>query len=578
MTFVWPWTFLALAPVVAAALLALFRPHRNLVVVASLSLWEEAISSAASTARRKSRRTNLSWLLLLAGAIAAVGAASRPVYHSSGPVRSVTVVLHTSAELGRDGTVEMRIAGERLLGRFDSGDRLQLLLPEIVGGRTGWVSLDEARRTLAGLSHLPVSAAELRPGHPAADTRHVYHLAVSSVDISTGPAVSRIDVPTHLPAVTIDALGATRTAPDKLQVFTALRNDSDRAADAAVTVSDALGAASDPAAGVLKVTIPPNSRRSLVTTVPPAEAVVVTAGAGDSPAARAYLVRVKTPARSVAVIGRDDPYLRRMIKVDPTLHLVADRAAAEIVIANGVSPPPGKAALVIAPPAPPPPWRLAGEDVASVMLSDADVTGDDPIMRGVDLSAAAIRSVRPWVRGDTPGGGVLIGYRGAVLAVRTADDADAASPRRVYVAFDLSENNCTLVRTEAYVVFLANVMRYLLPGPPAGEIYEYRTPLQTGVNPAWKSIVRDETFDPAALETAGLSAPGIFRDAAGKLHAVSLVGLRAAPVSMPPERALAAVSLPQSEPLRQGAELWSILLASAGVLWLTAWSLAALRD
>ncbi|MBL7221684.1 MAG: BatA domain-containing protein [Phycisphaerae bacterium] len=575
MTFVWPWTFLALVPVVAAALLALLRPRRHLVVVASLSLWEEAISSSASTSRRKTRRTSLAWLLLLIGAIAAVGSASRPIYHSSGPVRKVTLVLHPSAELGRDGTVQMRLAGERLLGRLDSGDRLQLLLPEILGGETGWVSLAEARRVLVGLSHLPVPAAELRGGHPSAEASHVYHLAVSSLDISTGPAVSRIDIPTHLPTVTIDAVGAERTAGGKLQVFAALRNQGGQSASARLTVSNALGGGGN--AGELNVTIPPKSRRSLIVTVPPAEALSVTVHRGDSPVAVAYLVRVKTPARSVAVIGRDDPYLRRMIKVDPTLRLVADRAVAEIVIANEVSPPPGKAALVIAPPAPPPPWRLADGEITSVMLAGANVTGDDPIMRGVDLSAAAIRSVRPWVRGDVPGAGVLVGYKGSVLVVRTADDAGAEAPRRVYVAFDLSENNCTLVRTDAYVVFLANVMRYLVPGAPAGERYEYSTVLQAGANPAWKPIVRDETFASTALETAGLTAPGIFRDAGGQLHAVSLVALRSAPVSIPFDRAVAAAPLPDAQPLTQGRELWSILLASAGALWLAAWSLAALR-
>jgi len=426
------------------------------------------------------------------------------------------------------------------------------------------------------LSHLPVSAADLRGGHPSADSRHVYHLSASSLDITTGPTVSRIDIPTHLPIVTIDAVGAEKIAGGKLQVFAALRNQTGQPAMASMRVSDALGGRAD--AGELNVTIPPNSRRSLIATVPRAEALSVTVHCGDSPVAEAYLVRSESPVRTVAVIGRDDPYLRRMIKVDPTLRLVAERAAAEIVIANGVSPPPGKAALVIAPPAPPAPWQFADREIASVMLADADVTGDDPIMRGVDLSAAAIRSVRPWVRGEAPGGGVLVGYKGAVLAVRTADDADAAAPRRVYVAFDLSENNCTLVRTDAYVVFLANVMRYLAPGESTGERYEYRTPLQTGANPAWKPIVRDETFDPTAMEAAGLTAPGIFRDAGGKLHAVSLVALRSAPVAISLDRAVATAALPEAQPLTQGTELWSILLAAAGALWLAGWSAAAIRD
>jgi hypothetical protein len=469
----------------------------------------------------------------------------------------------------------MRLAGERLLGRLDSGDRLQLLLPEILGGKTGWVSPTEARRVLAGLWRLPVSAGELRRGHAAAGARHVYHLAASSIDAAAGPAVSRIDIPAHLPDVTIDAVGAERIAPDKLQAFVALWNHSDQPAAARLTVSDVLPGGGD--RGALDVTIPPKSRKSFTVTVPPAEALSVIARSGDGQVSAAYLARVEIAARKVAIVGVDDPYLRRLIKVDPTLQLVADPSAAEIVIANGLSPPPGKAALVIAPPAAPPPWRLAAENLTTVMLAAADVTGDDSVMRGVDLSAAAIRSVRPWVRGDVPGAGVLIGYKGAVLAVRTADDAGSAAPRRVYVAFDLSENNCTLVRTDAYVVFLANVMRYLAPGAPAAERYEYRTPLQAGANPAWKPIARDETFDPAALESAGLTAPGIFRDDGGQLHAVSLVGLRAARTSMPPDQAVDAVPLPEALPLRQGVELWSILLAAAGALWLAGWSASALR-
>jgi len=576
MTFVWPWTFLLFVPVGVAALLALFRPRRNLVVVASLALWEEAIGAAASASRRKSRRINLAWMLLLAGAIAVVAAGSRPVYHSSPPVRSVAVMLHTSAELGREGADEMRLAIEQLLGRLDSEDRLQLLFPEILGGSTKWLAPAEVRRVLAGLSHLPVYATELRTGHASADADHVYHLGASSLDITTGPTVSRIDIPTHLPGVTIDAVGAEKIAPDKLQVFAALRNQKGQAAGARLTVSNALGA--DNNAVVLDATIPPNSRRSLIAAVPPAEALSVTVESGDAPIAAAYLVRVKTTVRPVAIIGRDDPYLRRMIKVDPTLRLVTERSAAEIVIANGVLPPPGKASLVIAPPAPPPSWRSVGKEITSVMLAEADVTGDDPIVRGVDFSAAAIRSVRPWVRGEVGGGGVLFGYKGAALAVRTADDADAAAPRRVYVAFDMSENNCTLVRTGAYVVFLANVMRYLVPGAPAGEKYEYRTPLQAGANPAWKPIVRDETFASTALRASGLSAPGIFRDAGGQLHAVSLVGLRSAIVSTPPAQSVSAAPLPEAQPLKKGAELWSILLASAALLWLAGWSAAALRD
>jgi hypothetical protein len=576
MTFVWPWTFLVLVPVAVVALLALFRPRRNLVIVSSFSLWQEAIGSASSTSRRKSRQWDIVWLLLLLGAIAVVASGSRPVHHSSSPVRSIAIVLHPSAELARDGMLEMRLAGQRLLDRLDSGDRVQVLLPEILGGTAAWMSPAEARGVLDGLSHLPVSTAELRAGHPSGLARRVYHLAPSSCEITTGPSITRIDIPTGLPSVTIDAMGAERIAADKLQVFLALRNDGEHSAGARVRLSDAMNTASR--AAVRDVTIPPKSRHSIIVTIPPLDALSLTVRSGDAQVAMAYLMRKKTPSRSVVIIGRDDPYLRRMIKVDPTLRIVTDRAAADIVIANGVSPPPGKPALVIASPQGPPGWTSAATELTSVMLADADITADDPIMRGVDFSSTAIRRVRPWVRGDLGGGGGLVAYKGGFLVLRTADDAITATPRRVYVAFDLSENNCTLVRSDAYVVFLANVMRYLYPGAPGAEKYEYRTPLQTGVNPEWKPIVRDETFTAAALETAGLTAPGIFRDAAGKLHAVSLLALRRAQAKIPPARAVAEAPLPEPQPLGQGRQLWSILLAIGGVSWLLAWFLAAVRD
>ncbi|MCP4375026.1 MAG: hypothetical protein GY794_02425 [bacterium] len=576
MTFVWPWTFLALVPVAVVALLALFRPRRNLVIVSSFSLWQEAISSATSTSQRKSRRWDIIWLLLLLGAIAVVLAGSRPVHHSASPVRSVAIVLHPSAELGRDGMREMHLAGQRLLERFDSGDRVQMLLPEILAGPAAWMSPAEARGMLEGLSHLPVSTTELRDGHPTGRPQHVYHLAPSSCKIATGVSITRIDIPTSLPAVTIDALGAERIATDKLQVFVALRNNSEHSADAKVRLTDAMNTASQ--AAVRNVTLPAKGRQSITLTIPPVDAMGLTVGSGEQQVARAYLLREKTPSRSVAIIGRDDPYLRRMIKVDPTLRIVTDRAIADIIIANGVSPPPGKTALVIASPQAPPGWTSTAGELTSVMLADSDITADDPIMRGVDFSSTAIRRVRPWVRGDLGGGGGVVGYKGNFLVVRSADNAISTTPRRVYLAFDLSENNCTLVRSDAYVVFLANVMRFLSPGASVAEKYEYRTPLQTGVNPEWTPIIHDETFTTSVLKAAGLTAPGIFRDAAGKLHAVSLTALRQAPAETPPAKCVAEAPLPEAQPMRQGTPLWPVLLAMGGVIWLLAWFMAAVRD
>ena len=90
--------------------------------------------------------------------------------------------------------------------------------------------------------------------------------------------------------------------------------------------------------------------------------------------------------------------------------------------------------------------------------------------------------------------------------------------------------------------------------------------------------MRDDTFDLGALDTANLTAPGVYRDAEGRLHAVSLVGLRSGRISTQPLQSVASVMLPQGRAVTQGLELWSILLALAGALWLAGWSLASLRD
>ena len=148
----------------------------------------------------------------------------------------------------------------------------------------------------------------------------------------------------------------------------------------------------------------------------------------------------------------------------------------------------------------------------------------------------------------------------------------------MHLAFDLSENNCTLVRSEAYVVFVANVIRSLTPGSFEPEKYQCRSPLQTGLNPAWKRIAGDESFDEPTLSAAGLTSPGVYRDAGGKLHAVSLLGLKSSRAAMRPEKAIGEIELPAPRISGQPMELWSILLVAAGLLWLAGWCVGALKD
>jgi len=574
MTFMRPWILLCLAPVAIVALLTLFRPRRSLVIVASLELWVRALSSAASSDSRRRRRTSLSWWLLLVGAVAAVLGAAGAVRQSSGPIRSVAIALHPSAELGPDGIAEMRLAAEELLKRLDPEDRVELIGPELLPPQVGPMSPGRAREKIESLSLLPVCSADLSVARSTESVGRTYHFAVETGEIAAGPIVTRIDIPTRLPAVTIDDVGAELIAPDRVQVFVALRNNDPRDVTAVVSAGDALGGASSET----NVSLAANSRKSVTLAIPPAEAITVAARVGDSRAA-AYLVRPKTSASRVAIIGRDDPYLRRFIEVDPSLMPVADSKDAKIVIANGVSAPDRAAALVIDPPSPPQGWGQSADPLDRVMLADAGVAADDPIMRRVDLSAAAIRRTKAWISGEAAAGKVLISsYKGLAIAVRTDDAADASGPRRVYLAFDISEHNCTLVRSEAYVVLLANIMRFLAPGSPQSDRFEYLTPLQAGSNPAWKPIIRDEAFDAAALAPAGLTAPGVHRDPSGRLSAVSLVGLRSGGVHESPRTAASSAPLPERQSTGRGMDLWPVLLVAAGLLWLAGWAAGALLD
>ncbi|MCY2926186.1 MAG: BatA domain-containing protein [Planctomycetota bacterium] len=148
MTFTWPFWFWAMSLVAAAALWAMFRPSRKHVVVASLSLWQEALA-ATPLAGRRARRISWSWLLLLAGAVAGVTALAGPVVRPEAAARRVAIALRPSAELGGPaGLGELRHAVGALLDRLSGNDRVQLLLPAAAGGGGQWVSPAQAREAL----------------------------------------------------------------------------------------------------------------------------------------------------------------------------------------------------------------------------------------------------------------------------------------------------------------------------------------------------------------------------------------------------------------------------------------------
>jgi hypothetical protein len=161
---------------------------------------------------------------------------------------------------------------------------------------------------------------------------------------------------------------------------------------------------------------------------------------------------------------------------------------------------------------------------------------------------------------------VSIGQAALVLA--------AEDPRRVYVAFDLAAENTNFATSEAFVIFMANAVRYLIPSMAAGGgtavRYESVTPIRAGPAADWTPM---PTPAPAGNAfAASFAAPGLYRDAAGALHAVSLTALKSAQPAENPVKKVLALPLPAPEPQARPVDLWPALLLAAAVCWLLGWA------
>lgn len=261
------------------------------------------------------------------------------------------------------------------------------------------------------------------------------------------------------------------------------------------------------------------------------------------------------------MIGRDDPLLRRFVTISPDLRLAADPAKADAVIAVGTHAPAAVPALVIDPPTPPPGWK-PGRVLTKFGLRDADLMGNHPILAHTDLSAVVVRRATGWLPAAAPPHDVI-----------AAMDADAIvlaerSPPRVYLAFDTAAANTNFAMGESFVIFLANAFKHLAPAGRAGLTYESVAPIRAAASADWKPLAPGPRGGP-------LPPPGLYRDAAGDVHAVSLTGLRSARPDADPARRVAEVKLPPPQPTGEPVELWPLLLVAAGALWLAGWAARA---
>ncbi|MFB3894100.1 MAG: BatA domain-containing protein [Phycisphaerae bacterium] len=578
MVLLWPLSLFGLLAVAAAAVWALFRPGRQLAVVGSLELWQKALDRLDRSARRRSRRVTLHWLCLLAGALALVLATSRPAYRTTGSARHVAIGVIPSAELAGEGGIDtLRHAAGAMLSRLDGHDQVQLLLPAVAGGASGWLSVGEARAELDSTKAIPAAVEELPLPPPSSLAQHTYYFAPAGTGIAPGPNVSIVELPPALPRVTIDAAGASELAAGRMQVFVAVRNQTPAPARIEIMQAD-VSADGKPGAAVVGQTadVPGLGRWGSTFERTAAAGLVIQLAADGKPlegiGASAYLVRREIRRTRVAITGPDEPAVRRFIEVHPGMELVGAVEDADIVIANVVDPPADKPALVINPAHLPPGWT-ADREYGNVVLTVGDVAVDQPIMRGVDLSGVAIRRLAPWKPVESPPEKPLASYAGGaiILLQEAGGGPPGKSPARIFVAFDIGVGNTFFSMSPGFVVFLANAVNYLAPNTRMRTEYESLTPLAAAAGRDWKAVV-GPAHDSGP---GGLAWPGIYRDSAGALHAVSLTGLRGESAKVDPETAVAKLELPPPQCGPTQAEFWPFLVVLAAGLWMAGWALRA---
>ena len=589
-----PWSLLWLAPVAGAAAWTLRRAARRVEPVSSLLLWRRATRQASPAAGTARRRVTLSWLLLLGGALAAGGAAAGPVWHSDADVRRVAVAVNPSAEFAADDAASLRATAASFLDRLAANDRVQLILPDELGGSGEWLSVAEARAAIARVHPLPLWRHELSLPEPDCRAQHVYIFRAAAEHGAprefASPHMTLVEIPGALPDVRILAAGIVlldgADAPGRAELFLRISGRGEHSL--MVTALNAGGQQEELLTETLTLA---EDETSLVRELPfasgPPPALAIGVGERDGTAVGrvAYFALAPAGSARVAMVGEDCPPLRRFVQVHPHLEWVGEASEADLVIACGCEPPLGKAAVVVDPPGPPPGWSAAGELPELLDLGGADVAADDPLMHHVELAGVAVRRARTWTPAGPGGDKALTTWGGSALIVRSAPGASAAPrARRVYLAFDLSEHSTNFALAPSFVVFLANAVEWLAR-PDGAAAYAKVSPAEAGLRADW-TPVGDAPWRPAARVpdsgVVGAVWPGVYADEAGVLHAVSLLAPRAA--GRERRRAesfehtavgqiVAAAPLPEPS-AGEEIRLRLPLIASAATIWVVGWAIS----
>jgi hypothetical protein len=314
----------------------------------------------------------------------------------------------------------------------------------------------------------------------------------------------------------------------------------------------------------------PAGESVVATDVPAAEAYAIRAAPTPTmPGDTAWLARRPRARVAVALVGRDAPMLRRYVEADDLLELAADPEEADVVIANGADAPIDRPALLIDPPNPPAGWRR-GDARRNVTLDAADIAADDPLMAGVNVAGMAVRTVAPWIAGDVAAGEPAMLLDGEALVIRSTD-APGSGPRRVALAFDISAENTNLAVSEAFVILLANVTRWLADERAATGDYAAVRPMDAVDWRQWERIETDSWVERRSPDRAVLPWPGLYRDHDGKVKAVNLFVFFAQLGDVPSDADILLKPLPEPVRMQGDHAFGSLLTAVAAVLWVIGW-------
>ena len=513
MIFLNPMALVGVVAVAVVAAAALFRPARQVVVVSSLHLWQRAAESSRAAGRRR-RKASLTWWLLLAGALAVVVAIARPVWLTRRPSRHVALTLVPCAELANPpGPQKLAATAARLLRRLDRHDRVSLVLPARQGGALATVSAAEALERVTRTAPLAIQAERLSLSAAEGDVQHVYRVCPATLAAAAGPRTTDLLLATTTPSVTLDAVAAEPMQAGEGQLLVAVKNHQSGAASVVMNV-----AFDDVPQPPRPLHLQGGQRKAEIVDLLPGVRIV-DVSIGSLVGQQARMIGLEHPAVAVAVIGRENQFLRRFLRAAPGVEAVANPQAADVVIAVGADLPAGRPGVAFDPVTAPAGWRLADRPIGPVALADANVLADAPVLQDVNLPGVAVRIATPFVPAGPAEGRRLVSVSGGVLML--ADE----SPKRIIVAFDPGPANSNWGLTPGFPIFLANVLAWLSPNPP-------------GVT--WD-------LSPASVGVVGL------------LHAGAA------------EPDTDAAPLPLPQPSADSRELWPHLAGLAGVLWLAGW-------